>query len=214
MDKPISGMRKEYSLLGLRREDLASDPMTQFDRWFDDAIRADVHEPSAMALSTVDADGAPASRMVLLKGVGPGGFTFYTSFDSRKGVALAADVRAALCFWWADLERQVRVEGDVARVSDEESDAYFQTRPLESQLGACASPQGAVVASREELEKRLESLQAKYRDKPVPRPANWGGFRLRPSTIEFWQGRPCRLHDRLRYMRQPDDSWYIERLAP
>ncbi len=193
--------------------DLAADPIVQFGRWFKEAEAAELIEPSAMTLATAAADGRPSARMVLLKGFDQRGFVFYTNYGSRKAGELGADAAAALVFWWPPLERQVRVEGRVERVSREESEAYFRTRPLGSRLGAWASAQSEVIPGRAVLEERLERLSARYADGNVPLPPFWGGYRVRPDTIEFWQHQPNRLHDRLRY-RRDGGAWVIERLSP
>jgi pyridoxamine 5'-phosphate oxidase len=182
--------------------------------WFADAVAAEIAEPNAMSLATADADGAPSVRIVLLKGYDERGFVFFTNYDSRKGRELAANPRAALLFAWLDLERQVRVTGPVERVARAETEAYFATRPRGAQLGAWASPQSAVIDGREELERRLAAVEARFADTQVPPPPHWGGFRVRPETVEFWQGRPDRLHDRLRYRQRADGGWRLERLAP
>jgi pyridoxamine 5'-phosphate oxidase len=191
----------------------ATDPFEQFDRWFKEAAASGAILPEAMSLSTTTVDGHPSSRMVLLKEVDRRGFVFYTNYESRKSEDLAANPFAALLFWWGALERQVRIEGAVEPVSEEESDAYFRTRPRGSQLGAWASEQSSVISSREVLEKRLAELEAEYTDREVPRPEFWGGFRVLPTEIEFWQGRANRLHDRLLYRRE-ENRWVMERLAP
>ena len=193
--------------------DLAADPIVQFGRWFKEAEAAELIEPSAMTLATAAADGRPSARMVLLKGFDQRGFVFYTNYGSRKAGELGANAAAALVFWWPPLERQVRVEGRVERVSREESEAYFRTRPLGSRLGAWASAQSEVIPGRAVLEERLERLSARYADGDVPLPPFWGGYRVRPDTIEFWQHQPNRLHDRLRY-RRDGGAWVIERLSP
>lgn len=210
----IADLRSEYMSQGICRADLSPDPIEQFRVWFDQALASGLTEPNAMILATVGADGRPAARTVLLKGLDERGFVFYTNYDSRKGRELAAHPQAALVFFWADLSRQVRVEGRVALVSAAESDAYFQSRPRESRLGAWVSPQSQVIENRQALDTRLQEITAAYEGGDVPRPPVWGGYRVIPDTIEFWQGRPSRLHDRLRYTRQPDGGWLIERLAP
>lgn len=210
----LANLRQEYSQQGLQESDVDRDPVVQFERWFNQALEAQLREPNAMTLATVTADGRPAARVVLLKGFDQRGFVFYTNYTSRKGQELAQTPFAALVFWWADLERQVRVEGAVEKVVAQESDEYFCSRPRGSRLGAWASDQSQVVKDRISLEERLRSLEQKYRDQDIPRPPHWGGYRLVPSVIEFWQGRPSRLHDRLRYSRQDGDNWMIERLAP
>jgi pyridoxamine 5'-phosphate oxidase len=207
-------MRKEYTRPGLHEADLDADPIRQFRRWFDEALAANVPEPNAMTLATATPDGAPSARIVLLKDLSDAGFTFYTNYDGRKGRELAANPRAALVFYWVSMERQVRVEGTIDKTSAAESDAYFHIRPLGARLGARASPQSAVIADRATLERRVAEVESEYAGREIPRPANWGGYRLRPEVVEFWQGRPSRLHDRLVYRRQPDGSWRIVRLAP
>lgn len=215
MDKPVSDLRQHYTRGELLESAVASDPIAQFRRWFDDALRTDTLEPNAMSLATVDAAGQPSCRVVLLKGIEPEGFVFYTNYTSRKGADLLGNPRAALCLWWPPLERQVRIEGTVRRVSDEQSDAYFASRPRESQLGAVVSNQSDVIPDRAFLERELAALQQRYPDgAKIPRPEHWGGFLLTPSAVEFWQGRPARLHDRLRYTRRAAGDWQIERLAP
>lgn len=195
----------------LHESELAARPIEQFRRWFDEATRAGVEMPEAMGLSTVS-DGRPSSRMVLLKGVDTG-FLFYTNYNSRKSMELAEDLRAALLFHWIELERQVRIEGLVERVSAAESDAYFATRPRGSQIGAWASPQSQLIESRDELELAARKITERFEGAEIPRPPFWGGFRLMPDSVEFWQGRQDRLHDRLRY-RKEGARWIIERLAP
>ncbi|MDP9353546.1 MAG: pyridoxamine 5'-phosphate oxidase [Chloroflexota bacterium] len=197
----------------LVESDVDPDPIRQFARWFDEAVASDLSDPNAMALATATPDGIPSARMVLLKGYDERGFVFYTNYESRKGHELEANPRASLVFFWAPLHRQVRIEGDVTRVSADESDAYFKSRPLGSRLGALASRQSQVLGSREELESRLAELVALYLDTEPPRPSQWGGYRVSPRAIEFWQGQPDRLHDRLRYSRD-GELWILERLSP
>jgi len=213
MTRPISELRREYDLRGLREADLAPDPLAQFERWLQEAVANEAWEPNAMTLATATPDGHPSLRVVLLKGFDQRGFSFFTNYESRKGLELAANPWAALLFIWPELHRQVRVEGTVARVSAEESDDYFRSRPAGSKLGAWASQQGEVLSGREVLEQRMQELAARFQGQEIPRPPYWGGYRLSPLAIEFWQGRPNRLHDRLRY-RLEQGAWLIERLAP
>ncbi len=210
----LDDLRQEYTQRGLREEDLAPDPFAQFRAWFDEVAQSNVREPNAMTLATATLEGRPSARMVLLKDVDTRGFAFFTNYESRKGGELGANPYAALVFFWVQLERQVRIEGRVERLSDEESDAYFASRPEGSQLGAWASQQSAVLPGREPLEARYDELRAEYEGQEIPRPSFWGGFRVIPDTAEFWQGRANRLHDRLRYRRGPDGSWVVERLSP
>jgi pyridoxamine 5'-phosphate oxidase len=208
----ISELRENYTLAGLTEEEAGADPFALFHRWFDQALVAEIREPNAMALATLGSDGAPRNRMVLLKGVDRG-FVFYTNYESAKGRDLAAAPVAALCLHWKELERQVRVAGAVEKTTREENEAYFVSRPRASRLGAWASPQSNVVADRAELEAQYISMQERFGEGPVPCPDTWGGYRVLPREIEFWQGRPSRLHDRLRFRRERD-LWVRERLAP
>lgn len=211
----IADMRRDYGLAGLAETDApADDPWPLWTRWFDEAVRAGLREPNAMIASTADASGRPASRMVLLKGADARGFVFFSNLESAKGRDLAANPRASLLFPWHELERQVIVGGAVERVSREETEAYFQSRPLGSQVGAWASAQSTVLRDRAELEQRVQARMAEFRGRAVPVPPHWGGFRVVPATIEFWQGRPSRLHDRLLYMRDAGGAWRRERLSP
>ncbi len=199
----------------LDEANVESTPLPQFERWFDEAVRASLPEPNAMTLATVGPDGRPTARIVLLKGFDERGFVFFTNYASRKGADLAAHPDATMLFFWAELERQVRIEGVVAKVSDAESAEYFASRPRPSQIGAWASPQSEPIADRRALEGRFAAAEARYRD-VVPRPEHWGGYRLVPAMLEFWQGRPSRLHDRIRYRRSRlhPERWDIDRLAP
>ena len=233
----IADLRREYSLTGLRRSDLEADPIGQFKKWFDQAtgarasgrvrkflIRlykrlllasgAELLDLTAMTLATADKQGRPSARVVLLKGVDPRGFIFYTNYDSRKGQELAENAQAALVFYWSEQERQVCVAGEVSKLPPAESEAYFKSRPRGSRLAAWASQQSAGVRDRAALEEKWKQMEAQYAGQEIPRPPFWGGYVLTPARMEFWQGRPNRLHDRFRYTRQPDRTWLIERLAP
>ena len=211
----LADLRKDYSLAGLLEKDLAKDPFRQFDKWFQEAEAAKLIEPNAMTLATTGADGRPSARTVLLKGIDGRGFVFFTNYESRKGRELTNIPRATLLFPWLALERQVIVEGAVSRVTREESEAYFHSRPRASQLGAWVSAQSSLITGRAVLEDSLKALEQKYAGKEIPLPPFWGGFRVNPETVEFWQGRRSRLHDRLRYRRDPKSGeWSVERLAP
>jgi pyridoxamine 5'-phosphate oxidase len=209
----VAGLRKDYGQASLSEDDVAADPMAQFERWFEQALKAEVNEPNAMTLATVGPDGRPSSRIVLIKQFDQRGFTWYTNYDSQKGQQLRANPFAALLFFWSELERQVRIEGGVETTSAQESDTYFHSRPLQSRLSAIASQQSAPIAGRAALEQNYEAVARQYGEEP-PRPPNWGGFRLIPERIEFWQGRRSRFHDRIVYTRQEDGSWARERLQP
>jgi pyridoxamine 5'-phosphate oxidase len=214
----IADLRTEYMRETLDEASVAPDPLRQFERWFDEAVASQLREPNAMTLATAGADGRPSARIVLLKGVDDRGFAFFTNYASRKADDLAARPSAALLFFWPDLERQIRIEGAVSRVDVAESVAYFAGRPRSSQMGAWASPQSEPIAGRTELEARFAAVEERYRDAgtAVPCPPHWGGYRLSPETIEFWQGRASRLHDRIRYRRSRarPGAWDIDRLAP
>jgi pyridoxamine 5'-phosphate oxidase len=208
----IADLRKEYTFAGLRRRDLHPDPIHQFNHWFQAAISAGVPEPNAMTLATVDGEGQPSTRIVLLKGVDQRGFAFYTNYESRKGRELAANPKAALTFFWAGLERQICIRGTCTKASREESETYFKSRPVGSRLGAWVSKQSSAIVSRDFLEQRLVELTAQYGENP-PTPPYWGGYILKPATMEFWQGRPNRLHDRFLYTWS-DQAWRVDRLSP
>ena len=213
MNPAIADLRRDYRQQHLLETEVNPDPIQQFRHWFEQAVQAELLEVNAMTLATVTPEGKPAARMVLLKDVNPQGFAFFTNYNSRKGIELEHAPAAALVFWWAELERQVRIEGQVHKVSASESDGYFNSRPWGSRLGAWASEQSQVIRDRHILEHRLHQLEQDYQGQEVPRPPHWGGFRLSPTLIEFWQGRPNRLHDRLNY-RLLEDRWLLERLSP
>ena len=210
----MADLRQEYTRAGLRETDAAPDPIEQFRRWFEEALAAGLHEPNAMTLATATSDGRPAARVVLLKGFEERGFVFYTNYEGRKGRELEENPYCALVFYWGELERQVRIEGRASRISGEESDAYYRSRPLGSRLGAWVSEQSRPVGDRATLEERLRELEDEYEGREVPRPPFWGGYRVVPEEIEFWQGRENRLHDRLLYSRQSDEGWSMARLQP
>ena len=233
----IADLRREYNLTGLRRRDLAADPIDQFQRWFDQAMGArasgrirkfliklykklllasgaELLDLTAMTLATADKQGRPSARVVLLKGVDQRGFIFFTNYESRKGQELAENPHAALVLYWPEQEREVCIAGEISQLPPAESDAYFQSRPHGSRLAAWASMQSTAVKDRAALEERWRQLEAQYTNKEIPRPPFWGGYLLSPARMEFWQGRPNRLHDRFRYSRQPDKTWLIERLSP
>lgn len=209
----IADLRREYAAARLDEAEVDRDPIRQFARWFEEARRAELQEPNAMTLATASADGSPSARIVLLKSADERGFAFFTDYRSRKGRELEANPRAALVFYWGELERQVRVSGTVSRVSREENEAYFLSRPRDSRLGAWTSHQSTVIEARADLDERLEAMTARFDGGDVPLPPHWGGFRVRPDALEFWQGRENRLHDRIRYRREAG-AWKVERLSP
>ena len=210
----IADLRKSYEKAELNEQASHADPLQQFDQWLTEAIAAEVPEPNAMTVATVGPDLRPSTRVVLIKGYDARGIVWYTNYESRKGQELAGNPFAALQFHWVELERVVRIEGTVAKVSAEESDAYFARRPLAHRIGAWASPQSEVVADREVLEAREREVSERFGDGAIPRPEFWGGYRVVPSSVEFWQGRTSRMHDRVRYRREGGTGWRIERLAP
>lgn len=209
----IADLRRDYSHATLSEHEVDPDPIRQFAKWFDEALAAQVPEPNAMSVATVGSNGRPSSRILLLKDFDQRGFTWYTNYTSRKAQDLQANPYAALIFHWVELERQVRIEGKVERVPASESDAYFAIRPLKSRLGAIASDQSQSIASRALLEKKFDTAEQQFGDNP-PRPSHWGGYRLTPEVIEFWQGRSSRLHDRVLYSRTEDSNWQRQRLQP
>jgi pyridoxamine 5'-phosphate oxidase len=213
-NEELAAMRRNYTRAGLTEQDAHANPFVQFRLWFAEAKSAQILEPNAMTLATANASGEPSARVVLLKELDEQGFVFYTNYQSDKAQDIAANARVSLNFFWGELERQVRVQGAATKVSREESEAYFQTRPRESQIGAWASQQSSVVASREDLARRFQELSAEFEGRDIPCPPFWGGYRVKPSAIEFWQGRPGRLHDRLLYTCADDGFWRVERLSP
>ena len=210
----MTKLRREYTDAGLNEQDLDANPFNQFDQWFQEAIDAKIDLPDATTLATATSDGIPSARIVLLRGHDERGFVFYTDYESQKGQELAENPNAALVFYWRELDRQVRITGQVSKVSRENSYNYFQSRPVGSRLAALASKQSEVIPDRQVLEEQFNKLAKQYEDREIPLPLDWGGYRLSPDIIEFWSGRPSRLHDRLRYTRQPNDNWRIERISP
>lgn len=213
MKTDIASLRKEYSLSTLDRSNVLPSPIQQFEIWLKEAIKAELPEPNAMTLATSTFEGKPSARMVLLKAVGEQGFSFFTSYESRKARQILQNPYGALVFYWAELERQVRIEGKIVRATERESDDYFRTRPAGSKIGAWASPQSKVVPSRKYLEELVDDFKEEFVGKTIKRPPNWGGYNLEPALVEFWQGRKNRLHDRIQY-RLENETWVIERLAP
>ena len=209
----IADIRTDYKLQTLNETDVATNAIKQFSKWWDEAVKSDIDEVNAMVLATATKDGKPSARIVLLKGYDEKGFVFYTNYDSQKGLELADNPNASIVFFWKELQRQVRIDGIIEKVSAEESDTYFNSRPEGSRIGAWASPQSKVVATRSELENSYETYHQKFAGKNIPRPTHWGGYRIKPIEIEFWQGRPNRLHDRILYTLI-ESTWKIERLAP
>jgi pyridoxamine 5'-phosphate oxidase len=214
MDKRIADLRQEYSAQNLNESEVAADAVDQFGKWWQQAVSSEIKEPNAMILATASADGLPAARVMLLKGFNTEGFLFFTNYKSYKSMQLEENPKACLVFFWGELEHQVRVVGLVSKAGDAINDEYFQSRPLGSRIGAWASPQSSVVESREWLDTRFDKLTQEYSGKDISRPPHWGGYLVKPVTIEFWQGRPGRLHDRIQYSLQEDGTWKIERLAP
>ncbi len=213
--KDLEALREDYKKnKPLDIEQVAGNPIAQFEAWFQDVVDNELLEPNAMTLSTVSAEGRPSSRVVLLKGIDENGFIFYTNYNSKKGKDIQKNPFGAINFLWLPLERQVRIEGKIVRLPKAQSDAYFAKRPRGSQIGAHASPQSDVITGRTFLEENVKNLEEKYKNNPVSRPEHWGGYQLQPDRIEFWQGRSSRLHDRIVYILQEDSSWLIQRLAP
>jgi pyridoxamine 5'-phosphate oxidase len=214
MQTDIAAIRKVYSQKNLSENDIDYNPFSQFDIWWQEALASGIDEVNAMTLATASADGVPSARIVLLKGFSEEGFVFYTNYNSYKGKQLLENPKACLVFFWKELERQVRITGIVQKTSDKDSEAYFQSRPLESRLGAAVSPQSTAIENREWLEKRYADLQKQLAGKHIDRPLHWGGYMVKPVILEFWQGRPSRLHDRIEYSLQENGEWMIQRLAP
>jgi pyridoxamine 5'-phosphate oxidase len=210
----LTMFRSEYISQGIDVKNLAKNPTDQFEKWFEDAVRNKVNTPDAMHLSTIGTDGRPSGRIVLLKEFDERGFVFFTNYDSKKGNDLKNNNHASTTFFWSELYRQVRIEGDVFQIPEWESDKYFQSRPRESQISAMASEQSKILESREILERKVSETELRFKDQPIPRPANWGGFVLKPNLVEFWQGRSHRLHDRFQYNLESDNSWKYQRLYP
>jgi pyridoxamine 5'-phosphate oxidase len=214
MNKNIADIRKDYQMQRLLETDVANNPFTQFNRWWDDALKSELDEVNAMTLATASATGMPSARIVLLKSASVDGFVFFTNYNSQKGKELEENPYACLVFFWKELERQIRITGTIEKVSVAESDEYFNSRPAGSRIGAWASPQSSVIPSREVIEANIIKYEQKFAGTEIARPAHWGGYIVKPTVIEFWQGRPNRLHDRIQYTKQQAGSWRFDRLAP
>lgn len=214
MNQSIADIRRDYKLQSLNETDMAPNPIEQFTRWWDEAVKSDIDEVNAMTLATATSEGLPSARIVLLKGYDARGFVFFTNYNSHKGKELTVNPKAALVFFWKELERQIRIEGSVEKLSNEESEAYFQSRPAASRIGAWASPQSEPVIDRTFIENNFVEYENKFGQGHIPRPAHWGGYIVKPVLFEFWQGRSSRLHDRIQYSSGQADSWKMERLAP
>jgi pyridoxamine 5'-phosphate oxidase len=214
MEKNIADIRKDYQMESLQETDVAGNPFEQFNRWWDDALKSEIDEVNAMTLATADKDAVPSARIVLLKGFDENGFVFFTNYNSQKGIELAQNNRACLVFFWKELERQVRITGITEKISMDENIAYFNSRPDGSKIGAWASPQSLVVAGKAWLTETFDYYLERFNHGVIPKPPHWGGYRVKPFKIEFWQGRPNRLHDRIQFTQQKDAAWKIERLAP
>jgi len=210
----LATIRKDYRLQSLSEEDVDTNPIKQFEKWFQQALTSGIEEPNAMTLATSTTDGKPSARIVLLKGIKDNGFVFFTNYESKKGKQIHDNPFAGIVFFWKELERQVTIQGEIEKVSEQESDEYFASRPLESRIGAWSSPQSQVIENREVLEKNVAYYSDKYQSQNIPRPSHWGGYILMPTLIEFWQGGAGRLHDRLQYSIDATNSWIIKRLAP